>query len=449
MTAKLMLFAANLPIPELQWPYLQTLQRLALALAIGFFIGLERERRGKDAGARTFTLAALLGCLGALEGGIFAPLALGFVALLVVLLSVNAMRAGHGSELTTGAALLLVGFIGLLCGQGHTLTPTALGVLAAALLAWKEPFTSWSLGLTEAELRSAILLGILAFVIYPALPEGPLDRWKIIDLRTAWVTVLLIAAIGFANYILLKVVGAAAIELTGFFGGLVNSTVTVAALSTQVGEHHELAEAAYRGTLLATIAMILRNAVLLGILAPATLVPAAPALLLMLLTGGGLVAFSRWRKTSVATAQSKLPLESPFSLVSALKFGLLFLGLNVAGTIAQRVFGQYGFYAVSLVGGLVSSASSVASAGALAHAGTLSASVAGTGGVIASLASTLVDLPVIARVARQRPLTRKTAFALGLITSVGAAAAVVGVIAPASLEPLGNWARSASQVLHR
>src|SRR5580692_10040028 len=151
--------------------------------------------------------------------------------------------------------------------------------------------------------------------------------------------------------------------------------------------------------------MILRNAVLLGILAPATLVPAAPALLLMLLTGGVLVAFSR-QKAGAVTAQSKLPLESPFSLVAALKFGLLFLGLNVAGTIAQRVFGQYGFYAVSLVGGLVSSASSVASAGALAHAGTLSASVAGTGGVIASLASTLVDLPLIARVARQRPLTR-------------------------------------------
>jgi uncharacterized membrane protein (DUF4010 family) len=444
-----MLFAADSLIPEFHWPYLQTLQRLALALAIGFFIGLERERRGKDAGARTFTFAALLGCLGALQGGIFAPLALSFVALLVVLLSASAMRAGHGSELTTGAAMMLVGFIGLLCGQGHTLTPTALGVLAAALLAWKEPFTSWSLGLTEAELRSAILLGILAFVIYPALPVGPVDPWKIIDLRTAWVTVLLIAGIGFANYILLKIVGASAIELTGFFGGLVNSTVTVAALSTRVVECHDLAEAAYRGTLLATVAMILRNAVLLAILAPATLVPAAPALLLMLLTGGVLFAFSRRGEAGETKAESKLPLESPFSLVSTLKFGLLFLGLNVAGTIAQRFFGQFGFYAVSLAGGLVSSASSVASAGALAHAGTLSASVAGTGGVIASLASTLVDLPVIARVARQRPLTRKTAFALGLITAVGAAAAIVGVIAPASVEPLGDLARNASQVLHR
>ena len=444
-----MLFAANPSIPEFQWPYLQILQRLALALAIGFFIGLERERRGKDAGARTFTLAGLLGCLGALEGGIFAPLALGFVALLVVLLSVNAMRAGHGSELTTGAALMIVGFIGHLCGQGHTLTPTALGVVTAALLAWKESFTSLSVGLTEAELRSAILLGILAFVIYPALPAGTIDRWKIIDPRAAWVTVLLIAGIGFANYILLKLVGASAVELTGFFGGLVNSTVTVAALSSRVVEHHDLAEAAYRGTLLATIAMILRNAILLGILAPATLVAAAPPLFLMLLTGGVLVVLSRRGTAAQSPGPSKLPLESPFSLISTLKFGLLFLGLNVAGTIGQRLFGQMGFYVVSLLGGLVSSASSVASAGALAHAGTLTAPVAGIGAVIASLASTLVDLPVIARVARERPLTRKTAIALGIITAVGTVAAIVGVLAPATFEPLGDWARNASQLLQK
>jgi uncharacterized membrane protein (DUF4010 family) len=444
-----MLLIAELPIPAAQWPYLQTLERLALALAIGFFVGLERERRGKDAGVRTFTFAGLLGCLGGLQGGVFAPLSLALVGLLVVLLSIHAMRAAHGSELTTGAALMVIGFTGVLCGEGHTLTPTALGVLASALLAWKESFTGWSLGLTEAELRSAILLGILAFVIYPALPQGPIDPWGIIDLRSAWVTVLLIAGIGFANYILLKVLGSAAVELTGFFGGLVNSTVTVAALAARVGEVRELAAAVYRGTLLATIAMILRNAVLLALLAPKTLVPAAPALLLMLITGGILILSARRGTSSDSKSQAKLPLESPLSLASTFKFGLLFLGLNVAGTVAQRLFGQFGFYAVSLAGGLVSSASSVASAAALARAGTLSDPVAGTGAVIASLASTLVDLPVVARVAHERPLTRKTALALGLMAAVGAVAALLGMFAPITFEPFRPWVQNLSRAVRR
>ena len=46
------------------WAFLPTLVRLALALGTGAFVGLEREHRGKG-GARTFTFASLIGCLGA------------------------------------------------------------------------------------------------------------------------------------------------------------------------------------------------------------------------------------------------------------------------------------------------------------------------------------------------------------------------------------------------
>ncbi len=51
-------------MPDGPWPYLPTLVRLVLALALGLFVGLERERRGKEAGVRTFAFASLLGCLG-------------------------------------------------------------------------------------------------------------------------------------------------------------------------------------------------------------------------------------------------------------------------------------------------------------------------------------------------------------------------------------------------
>jgi uncharacterized membrane protein (DUF4010 family) len=78
------------------------------------------------------------------------------------------------------------------------------GIVTAALLAWKEPLAGFSHALTESELRSAILLAILAFVVYPVLPPGTLDPWGLIDPREAWITVILIAALGFANYVLLK-----------------------------------------------------------------------------------------------------------------------------------------------------------------------------------------------------------------------------------------------------
>src|SRR5690349_15242369 len=62
--------------PAVAWPPLQTLMRLMLALAVGLFVGLEREWRGKEAGLRTFGFASLLGGLGGLLGPPFAILAI-------------------------------------------------------------------------------------------------------------------------------------------------------------------------------------------------------------------------------------------------------------------------------------------------------------------------------------------------------------------------------------
>jgi len=422
------------------WPYLPTLSRLSLALAIGLFIGIERERRRKEAGLRTFAFVSVLCAVGGLLGESYSLLALALVGILIVLLNVETIRTNEGAEITTSAALLLTGFIGLLAGQGHTFTPTALGVATAALLAWKEPLAGFSHALTESELRSAILLAILAFVAYPILPAGSVDPWGLIEPRPAWITVLLIAGLGFTNYILLKLYGARGIELTGFLGGLVNSTVTVTELTQRARAYNGgLADVTYRGVMLATAAMLVRNAVILGLLAPLALLDSSVPLALMLL---GAVVASRIQPQSelkemdaINSEEAQLgetagstflsSLQSPFSLSAAFKFGLIFLALEIAGIFGQRSLGQFGFYAVSLIGGAVSSASAVASAANLASAGTLPVKVAGIGAVLASAMSALINLPLVARLAKDRILTRRIAWALGSIVLLGAVGAVM------------------------
>ena len=135
-------------------PDLPTLARLALALALGLLLGIERERRRKEAGLRTFAFASLLGAMGGLLGDSYALLALALLGVLIVLLNLETIRTGEGSEITTSAALLVTGYIGVLAGKGHTFTPTALGVVTAALLAWKEPLAGFSRAVTDRELRS-------------------------------------------------------------------------------------------------------------------------------------------------------------------------------------------------------------------------------------------------------------------------------------------------------
>ena len=419
------------PLQTPLWPYLPTLKRLALALVLGLFVGLERERRGKEAGLRTFGFAAVLGALGGLLGGAYGVLSLVTVLVLAVLLNVQTLRADQGTELTTAAALVVMGFAGLLAGLGHTLTPAALAVTSAALLAWKERMAGFSKALTETELRSAILLAILAFVVYPGLPTGSIDRWNLIEPRAAWLTVLLIASMGFVNYILLKLYGARGVELTGFLGGLVNSTVTVTELANRDRESEgHLADLTYRGVVLATGAMVLRNAVLLLLLAPAALLSSALAFGLMIAAAAGMIFLRRTSSESPGSAP-ELSLKSPFSIQSTLKFGLIFLALQVGGTLAQRLLGKVGFYAVSVVGGLVSSASAVAAAATLNAQNKIPSDVAGIGAVIASFASVLVNLPLVARVSDDRPLTRRLVWPLGVVTLVG----ILGIVLQRVLAP--------------
>ena len=182
--------------------------------------------------------------------------------------------------------------------------------------------------------------------------------------------------------------------------------------------------------------MLIRNAVILGLLAPAALLGSAVPLTLMI-GGAAFAVVTHGRRNTVVTNAGEgqigqsareplLPaLESPFSLTAAFKFGIIFLVLQIGGTFAQRMLGHWGFYAVSVAGGIVSSASAVASAANLAAAGTLPPQVAGIGAVCASAASALVNLPLVARLAKDRVLAWKLTWVLGGIVVLGALGAIV------------------------
>ncbi|MCZ2291312.1 MAG: DUF4010 domain-containing protein [Burkholderiales bacterium] len=433
---------AALPLPMPQWSYQVILVRLALALALGLLLGLERERRGKEAGLRTFGFLALLGALGGSLGTGYALLALTLTAILAVLLNVHSLRQGEGVELTTSAAMFVTSMAGVLCGMGHTITPASVMVTSTALLAWKERLAGFSMGLTEGELRSALLLAILAIVIYPALPVGAVGPWKIVEPRAAWITVILIASIGFINYILWKLYGARGIELSGLFGGLVNSNFTVIEMTTRVRESQgRFAPVAYRGIVVALCAMLGRNATLLLILAPMALLESVGAFALMLGAGGAMAVLAHLRASDAdAHETTDLKLTLPFSLQVALKYGALFLLLHMAGILMQRQFGEAGFYVVTLIGGLLSSASAVAAAASMASQGEISPLVAGHGAVIASLTSLAFSFSFVLR-SGDRKLVRQLATAMIVIAAAGG----LGVLLASVLRALlGPWIEAIS-----
>lgn len=408
------------------WPFLEVSAKMGLAVAVGTLVGLEREHRGK-AGVRTFALTSLLGAMGGMLGPPYGPFAMLFVVVFVVLMNWREMERERKLALTTSVALCVVAFAGVMCGLGHVFTPAAACIATAILLAWKERISGFAGTISDQEIRSALLLAVLAFVVYPLLPEDPVDPWGLVDPRPNWVAVIAIAAIGFTNYVLLKALGPRGMEITAFFGGLVNSRKVIVELMGRVRDGgSELAATAQRGVTLATGSMVIRNALIVAIFAPVALPLCGAALLLMLVTSAVL-----WWRAYRGVPEGPVPaltLESPFRLSAALKFGLVFLALNVMGGLAEQRLGTASFYGVSVLGGLLSSASSITSAATLVRSHQIPVSTGANGIVLSSITSVLANVPFVRAMSPDRSVRRSIILSLALIAAGGGVGAVLGLV---------------------
>jgi uncharacterized membrane protein (DUF4010 family) len=153
--------------------------------------------------------------------------------------------------------------------------------------------------------------------------------------------------------------------------------------------------------LLATVAMFVRNIALLGIFAPKALLTALAPLFAM-----ACIALLLRTPTGDEEPGKELALHSPISLRRVLFYGILFIAIEVIGTLAHRAFGNSGFMAASAISGLASSASATAASANLAANAKITAELAGTATVIASMASAFTNLPLVFRRLPRRLLLR-------------------------------------------
>ncbi len=390
--------------------------KIATSLGIGLLVGIEREWSNKDLGARTFALTALLGTIAALFSAALAVAAIVGVLLIVIFANARSFSVDKSLETTTSVALLLIYALGAMVGQGHLFTPVAAAILTTMLLAWKVELHRFAGGLQPAEIRSAVLLGLLGLVIYPVLPNRFVDRWDLINPRQAWLTVIVIAGIGFVNYVLLKIYGTRGLYVSGFLGGFVNSSAAALELARPVSADGTSPGLAVAALLLTLVAMFGRNLMILALFSPSAVASAAGPMLAMTLVA--LIFVFRVRRGVNDTA-SPIRLESPVSLKRVLSVAALFLAIQVISTLGERYLGKLGFLAISVLGGLVSSASTSAAAANLVGHGQVRAALAADGVVLASVASALVNLPIIHRNAKNPGLSRRLAMLTTVVCAVG------------------------------
>jgi uncharacterized membrane protein (DUF4010 family) len=379
--------------------------RLALAAALGLFLGLEREWSQKSAGIRTFALISLLGAVFSVVdsdpllvvGGVL-------VILQGLLLAVDGLLdEADGLSLTTGASMLVAYGVGVLVAEGYVLAGVTVAVLSSLLLVLKRELHTFAWGLTREELRSATEFAILAFVVFPLLPGEPVELSAgslsaTVELRVIWLMVVTVAGIGIVNYAIVQSYGGRGIAVTGFFGGLASSTAVVGTMLDHVRQRPEASSYAVAAILLADAAMALRNLVIaVAFTFGSRADPLFEAIVPLGIVIVGSVAIAGL--TANWAESVEMTLESPFSLRNALVFGALFLLIVVAGGVAQATFGNSGLYVASALTGLVSSAGATTSAVLLYRGGTIGPATA----TIAILAATAASIVVKAGLTATSP----------------------------------------------
>jgi uncharacterized membrane protein (DUF4010 family) len=405
--------------------------QLAMAAALGLFLGLEREWSDKPSGIRTFSLTSLLGAVftiiatGTPYGSLLLAVGGLFVisqTLLIGVLGLLPDRSPDSLSLTTAVSLFVSYGVGVLVASGFVLEGVTVAVLSSTLLVLKRELHGIAGGLSREEIQSAIEFAILAFVIYPLLPAGVLEVGPVpFEPRIAWLMVVTVAGIGIVNYALVRTYGGRGIAVTGFFGGLASSAAVVGAMLDHVQQEREAVQYGVAAVLLANAAMALRN---LGIavvftLSTGTVLYDAVFPLGVLVVGGFLIAWviADWDQ------QVDMEFASPFSLRNALAFGSVFLFILAGSTVAQAEFGTAGLYVSALVSGLVSSAGVTTSAVLLFRSGTIDSPETVVAILLATAASVLVKVGLSTagprRFARDVTIWSSVLLALSGLVAVG------------------------------
>jgi uncharacterized membrane protein (DUF4010 family) len=375
--------------------------RFGSALGLGVLLGLERERtKSREhsfAGVRTIGLIALAGALAAyfdallglpwLALSLFAAVAV----LVVVSYAVTALRGELG--ITTEVTALLAFLLGWLCMREHIALAASLAVASALVLALKDWLHRLAQRIESRDVEATLKFAIVTLIILPLVPNeqfgpAPLD---VLNPHQLWLMVVLISAVNFASYILVKVVGPEhGFGVTGLLGGLVSSTAVSLGFAQRSRQQPEHAPALALGILLAWTVMFVRVLVIVAIVNLALarqLLPVMGGLALVSLA----LCYGLWRRHAriPGTADVKAG-ENPFELWRAIQFGLAFGVVIFAARAAEVYLGETGLYLAGAVAGLTDVDAISLSMANLAKADATSLTAAAVTVVIATGANTLV-----------------------------------------------------------
>jgi uncharacterized membrane protein (DUF4010 family) len=310
-----------------------------------------------------------------------------------------------------------------MCWYGERTVAVMLAVAATALLYFKPELRGLLERFDRRDLLSVLQLAVLSFVVLPVLPDRDMGPFGALNPYRIWLMVVLIAAMGLAGYIALRLVGARhGALLLGLFGGLVSSTATTMAYSRHGRDPRFIRIAAFV-ILVANLVVMVRVGAVTAVVEPRALPALAIVLGAALATGTlGTLAFW-WRKLRDASELPVPDIKNPTEIRAALTFGALYGVVLLAAAWLADVAGSRGLYAVALVSGLTDVDALTLSALRLFALDKVSSLQAATAIAIAIGANLLFKLGLVLSLGG-RPLARQVILPASLVAAGGCAALV-------------------------
>ncbi|MBB4285567.1 MgtC/SapB family protein [Roseospira goensis] len=413
---------------------------LAVALALGLLIGLERGWQGREvpeggrvAGVRTY---ALIGLLGGFVGLLaretdIAVTGFAFVGLAAALVAAHVLSALRGGALgITGlvAALLTFAF-GAAVPQGLMTEAAVAAVATALLLQYKSTLHRWVAALAPGEVRATLQLLAISVLVLPILPDRGLGPWQALNPFQVWWMVVLIAGISFVGYFAMKIIGPRkGAVLTGLVAGLASSTALTLHFARLARHQPETGGYLASGILLACGTMLPRMVLVTAVVHP----PAATALIVPAV-GMGVVVYASaalvwWRAARQEGGTAPAPLKNPLALGAAIGFGAVLALVMVAAKGLEATVGDAGVLALAAVSG-ITDVDAITLTLAKMSADGLALALAGFGIVLAGAVNTVVK-GLMALAVGGPALGLRVAVPLALSGAVGLALAAATGLAP-------------------
>ena len=332
-------------------------RNLLVALGIGLLIGAERERRKvvsaapAAAGLRSFTVAALLGALAMVLGGMpmLAVAAASATGLAVVSYWRTYDRADPG--ITTELALVAT----VLLGGLSVLQPQLAGSIAVIVtiaLAARMPLHRF-VGemVTEGEVSDLLIVAGSSLVVLPLLPDRAMGPFLALNPHAIWLVVILILGINAVGHAATRWLGARlGVPLLGLASGFVSSSATIAAMGAWVRAAPASLRMGAAGAVLSTVATFVQLALVIDLtdhasfLAVRAPLAAAGAMALAL---GAYYTLRSWHQPPAAPPA----ISRSFSLVMALGFAAMLSVMLVVVAGLRTWLGETGLIGAAAIGG--------------------------------------------------------------------------------------------------